>query len=295
MPKPNERWVCDVIIDEFASRTRHQMVDRLSDADVVWHYAKWVANHHGNVNLGQLGHRPTITTVHHIVPGKPFDVAYFEQFTDVYHVPNAITEKELSGLTNRPIVRLPYWINDGHFRRRPARLTGPKVVIGSFQRDTEGHDLKSPKLEKGPDILADVLRKLDPRKFKVLLGGWRRQYIINELQRMGMEYEYRERVDDISTLYAQCDVYLVTSRYEGGPQALLEAAQVGVRVLSTPVGLAPELLDPGSICGSVDEFVTKLSSGPDLIDENHTRVQDYRLDRLVPRYDQLIESLVRRR
>ena len=34
-----------------------------------------------------------------------------------------------------------------------------KKLIGSFQRDTEGYDLKTPKLSKGPDIFCDIVEE----------------------------------------------------------------------------------------------------------------------------------------
>ena len=59
-------------------------------------------------------------------------------------------------------------------------------VVGSFQRDTEGYDLISPKLSKGPDLFIQNLNKLknqiESKNLKVLIAGYRRQYIINELK-----------------------------------------------------------------------------------------------------------------
>ena len=37
-------------------------------------------------------------------------------------------------------------------------------VIGSFQRDTEGKDLKSPKLIKGPDRLLEIFEHYNKTK-----------------------------------------------------------------------------------------------------------------------------------
>ena len=34
------------------------------------------------------------------------------------------------------------------------------ILIGSFQRDTEGKDLTSPKLIKGPDIFVEIVKKI---------------------------------------------------------------------------------------------------------------------------------------
>ena len=53
-----------------------------------------------------------------------------------------------------------FWINqknwfnieDKEFLRDKYQISINDYIVGSFQRDTEGFDLKSPKLIKGPDI-----------------------------------------------------------------------------------------------------------------------------------------------
>ena len=60
---------------------------------------------------------------------------------------------------------------------------------------------------------------------KVVLSGTRRQYLINELNKINVEYKYFEMADLelLNNLYNILDLYLVTSRLEGGPQAILES------------------------------------------------------------------------
>jgi glycosyltransferase involved in cell wall biosynthesis len=42
-------------------------------------------------------------------------------------------------------------------------------------------------------------------------------------------------------------LYIVASRYEGGPQAILECAATKTPIISTDVGVSQEILDPASI------------------------------------------------
>ena len=301
MPVPNEDWICDVIIKEYKARSRHAFVDDIHKADVVWYYAKWIANHFPNVRVRQEGHKPTITTVHHIVPGKKFETSFYESITDAYHVPNDITRDMLiSESVTRPIIKLPYWINDSKFQPHERQPEDRQFVIGSFQRDTEGSDLISPKLEKGPDIFLEIMRRLGRDSgCRVLLGGWRRQYVIQGLnsEEISIPHDYYEKHPDVSELYRGCDYYLVTSRYEGGPQAILEASQMKVKVLSTPVGMAPEVLDPRCICRTIDDFVTAIKRDridlylDETVEQNFKNAQSYLIDRLVPRYDDLVDSI----
>jgi len=124
----------------------------------------------------------------------------------------------------------------------------------------------------------------------VLLGGWRRQYITTRLRteaphimvfstapedRMQKWFEYPQPVpvvwtsaklvqsqpvplkdflpplETINELYQCLDQYAVTARQEGGPQALIECGLLGVPTVSTPVGIAEQVLPPSAICENV--------------------------------------------
>ena len=43
------------------------------------------------------------------------------------------------------------------------------------------------------------------------------------------------------------NLYIVASRYEGGPQSIPECALLGVPIISTDVGIASEILDSNAI------------------------------------------------
>ena len=53
--------------------------------------------------------------------------------------------------------------------------------------------------------------------------------------------------NELNELYNCLDLYIVSSRYEGGPQAIFECALTKTPIISTNVGVAPEVLSPNSI------------------------------------------------
>ena len=56
-------------------------------------------------------------------------------------------------------------------------------------------------------------------------------------------HKYIEQYTDIPNYYYALDLYLVTSREEGGPMGLLESMASGIPVVSTNVGMAKDLIE----------------------------------------------------
>jgi glycosyltransferase involved in cell wall biosynthesis len=115
---------------------------------------------------------------------------------------------------------------------------------------------------KGPDILLEILLSLRRLglKFHLVLAGPRRHWLISKAQEAGIPFTYVGQfteTDDIdrnslprdvlNLLYNLIDLYIVASRSEGGPHAILEAAASRRKIISSPVGLAEDFLDPGCI------------------------------------------------
>ncbi len=133
-----------------------------------------------------------------------------------------------------------------------------KLIIGSFQRDSR-NTLDRPKEVKNPDLLIDILNKLDKTKYIFLIAGPRRHYIVNRCENLKIPYlyyghfEYIENyIDDllinnlpyktINLLYNISGLYIISSKFEGGPKAVLEASLTKTLIFSTDVGLAKDFL-----------------------------------------------------
>jgi glycosyltransferase involved in cell wall biosynthesis len=123
------------------------------------------------------------------------------------------------------------------------------VCIGSFQKDGVGWgDGMEPKLIKGPDLFVEAVRILArDLPVYVLLTGPARGYVAAGLEAAGIPFshDYVRDYADLRHAYYALDLYLVTSREEGGPMALMESMSSRVPVISTPVGMAPDLIEHG--------------------------------------------------
>ncbi len=64
-------------------------------------------------------------------------------------------------------------------------------------------------------------------------------------------------LETLNKLYNILDLYLVTSRIEGGPQAILECSITKTPIVSTNVGVAPEILHPESIFSTQNFSIAK--------------------------------------
>ncbi len=117
-------------------------------------------------------------------------------------------------------------------------------MIGSFQKDGVGWgEGLEPKLIKGPDLFVETLAKLKHLHPLVLLTGPARGYVKRGLDQLGIDYKhfYLKTIAELPEMYQALDLYLITSRLEGGPKALLEAWASGIPVVSTQVGMVPDV------------------------------------------------------
>lgn len=294
---PNEDWIVDRFVREWNEDNADISVDDLYQSNVVWLMADWCWSHLPGY---ELLNRKVITTVHHIVPEKfgtmqQQEFRQRDKYTTVYHVYNQSALDFIRPLTNKPIHYISYWANQKIWRptgekqdlRKKHGLSSSAYLIGSFQRDTEGHDLISPKLEKGPDLLADAIIAYRNRwnhhhSVEVVLGGWRRQYIMQRLSEAGIRYTYFERPQQhvINELYQTLDLYPVTARTEGGPQSLIECGLLNVPVVSRPIGIASQVLPSVSIA---DDVTTAVPAVPN--------VESWKLPNGYEGYRKLIASL----
>ncbi len=257
----NEDWIVDQLVQDWRAYSG-MACDDPHDADCLWLIADWCWD---QIPVSLLKSKKVVTTVHHIVAAKFDDKARLDfnrrdEVTDLYHVYNQRTHDFIRPLTMKDIKLVPYWANQKRWRlsptskvdlRRKHGLPENARIFMSAQRDSEGHDLTKPKLEKGSDLLADALivsHKADPN-IHVLLGGWRRDYVINRLKATNVPFTYFERPpqETLCELYQCADLYLVTAREEGGPQSLLECGLLGVPMVSTPVGIAEQVLPLSAI------------------------------------------------
>jgi len=279
-------WILSDIENDFKKYTCHNIVKLKDNPSTLW-----------CLNLFEFpsvfGRIPktckSFINIHHINEGniKEYNFDIFNKANGCI-VCNKQVEKIAAKYIKIPIHRLSYWILSKNMKERDEDrikdlkcklLDDNELLVGSFQKDGNGRNGDSPKMSKGPDVLIDLLDKLNKKiKIKVVLAGYARNYVISKLKEKNIAYVYLQNYKDITSLYDCLDWYFVTSRYEGGPQSILEASYRKIKILSTNVGVASEILHPDCICLDINDFINKVLSNIDKIDYNYKSI----IDRYLP-------------
>lgn len=131
--------------------------------------------------------------------------------------------------------------------REQYKIPFNDFVIGSFQKDDVGWDNKGiPKLIKGPDIFIEITKQLKKKinNLHVLLTGPGRNYLKKELKKNNINFThiYFDDYLELKQIYHILDLYLVSSRDEGGPKSILESMCCEIPVVSSKVGQAEDII-----------------------------------------------------
>lgn len=251
--------------------TGHRLVRTPARADVI--YCVWWNLLERKV-LRPLRFKRVVAVVTNDMTHQESTFRSIRRAVNVWVVANTAQQRFLlaRGIPERAIHLSPFYVDEEAFTPRvdareelaraaqvePHDVQG-RFLIGSFQRDSLGSDLGSPKWQKNPDLLVAIVEELRATDALLLLAGPRRHYLLEKCRELSIPYLFvgteppaGSRTDDIrsnrlptariAALWHLLDLYVVTSRSEGGPKAILEGGLTGTPVLSTPVGIAPDLL-----------------------------------------------------
>jgi glycosyltransferase involved in cell wall biosynthesis len=260
-------------------------------------------------------------------PGAPeFDTAFEALRRNPDRVARVqVTHREMhdlvlsAGVEPERVFVIPIGIDLRHFplttpelkaeAREQLGLPASAFVLGSFQKDGVGWgEGLEPKLVKGPDVLVSALQHLrkDVPELHVLLTGPARGYVRRELERLGILYRHTLAASrrELASAYRALDVYLVTSRQEGGPKAVLESLASGVPLVTTRVGQAQDLVAHGENgwlveVGDADglaSWAARVRQGvdPEVLRAGRATAEQHALERLDDEWARLLDGFVAR-
>jgi glycosyltransferase involved in cell wall biosynthesis len=194
---------------------------------------------------------PIATWIHHITTWNPEQ----QMAIDMSSAVTTCTQEWKDYLDQRtsgrvPVTVIPHGVDLEFFYPRTVKPSRFGIPEGSFVLGflgNKGSDLDYGR--KGTGVLLDVVRKAATRlpNLHVVMGGpgWDKE--VADLRALGVSVSSTGyiRKADIPDLYSALDVYILTSRVEGGPCTVFEAMACETAVVSTRVGAVPELIVDG--------------------------------------------------
>lgn len=154
------------------------------------------------------------------------------------------------GVPDERIHLIPHAVDSDVFTERPDHGEGSKLCIGRVGRSYRPVDDPYTGVEcKGRGTLREIMRCLQDRRNEIrwsfLGNGWGDEHGL--ALELGYESQFVVRTPDnypqaFVAAYHDMDVYLVTSRAEGGPASLPEAMACGVWPVCTEVGMCVDLV-----------------------------------------------------
>ena len=208
---------------------------------------------------------------------------------DIIHTSCSITKEQLVkwGAEEKKIKVIPIGIDTNLFKnsndsekkhiRKKLKIPDNSICIGSFQKDGNGWgEGDTPKLVKGPDIFCEVVKKLKEKyPIFVLLTGPARGYVKKRLSSENIPFRhfYFKNYLNIVNFYKAIDLYIIASRAEGGPKALIESFASGIPVVSTDVGMVHDIARGGynAMVSKIDDVENLVYSCGKLIENEGLR------------------------
>ncbi|MDD4013183.1 MAG: glycosyltransferase family 4 protein [Candidatus Omnitrophica bacterium] len=271
MAREIERWNPDhdfyVVSQPMIIKNPGRFKDAARSFDIVHHLNQY---EYENIRPVIGKERVSVMSVHHVVDWER--VSSCKEHDAVMTASGEWADVILGrGVPSSKVCLVPYGVDSSLFRpfensrkeriRRSLGLLKHAFVIGFFSSI-----LSNEKDRKGVDVFLESLRAIAracPRvSFLVVGPGWRS--VVKDAKKAGIRVVNVGFVENtrMPFYYNALDVYWITSRIEGGPVPLLEAMSCGIPVISTPVGMARDIVTDGNNGfifpkGDVSGFVSK--------------------------------------
>jgi glycosyltransferase involved in cell wall biosynthesis len=130
--------------------------------------------------------------------------------------------------------------------------------------------------EKGYDVLLEATRSIADRGLPIRIAAVGRGPLSADLHArhvdlaLGTQFQFLGQRDDVLELLAGADAFVLASRQEGLPVALMEATSVGLPIVASSIGGVPQVLEdevdallvPPGDSRQLTQAIVRLASDP---------------------------------
>jgi glycosyltransferase involved in cell wall biosynthesis len=197
---------------------------------------------------------PCVTSHHHVTD---WELIKHNLDGDAIIVGSPEWAEDLSerGADMRRVFYVPYGVDAEQFKpasdaerasiRNNLGIAAHATVVGFFGKNSSNDDDR-----KGIDVFTKAVLELQLRapELAVLIVGPGWKELVSSLNSCGVRciwLPFVRDLDGLAKMYHALDFYWVTARVEGGPVTLLEAMSSEICCLTTPVGIAREVVRHG--------------------------------------------------
>ena len=194
---------------------------------------------------------PTATWIHHVTSWSP----HHQMAVDLSSALTVCTPEWKQYLDSRvegqiPVTIVRHGVDTKFFHKRTVSQGRFGIPAGRFVLGFIGNKgSDSDGGRKGMDVFLDIVHRAAdrwPHLHVTMTGpGWEEEVVKLRSQGISASATGYIRKVDLPILYSALDVYLLTSRVEGGPCTVFEAMACETAVVSTRVGAVPDLIVDG--------------------------------------------------
>jgi glycosyltransferase involved in cell wall biosynthesis len=150
----------------------------------------------------------------------------------------AAARLQAEGVSARKITVVRNGLDVERFVPRARRAAPRHVVVVAHLRREKGHDVLV-------DAAPHVLRRFPDARFDIVGEGPEMDPLLRRVRERGVAHAFTffGHRDDVAERLAASDIFVLPSRSEASPNALLEAMAAGLPVVASAVGGIPELVD----------------------------------------------------
>jgi glycosyltransferase involved in cell wall biosynthesis len=155
----------------------------------------------------------------------------------------AIANARALGVPPGRLYLLPNMVDSDEFKPSSRRANGEVRLLSAGRLGPEK------RIDRFLSILGEVI-KFSPAKVRAIVAGEGplRGHLERRAEALGLipeVVEFRGAVSDMTSLYQEVDLLVMTSDWEGSPNVALEAMSSGLPVVTTNVGGAAEVVRDG--------------------------------------------------